>query len=291
MAARSSWKGFIKLNLISIPVKAYTANTSGKGEIHLNQIHAECHSRINYKKTCPVHGEVSNDAIVSGYEVSKGQFVVIDPEELNKLRSESDKAINIDAFISPDAIDPIYYNGKNYYLIPDGPVGQKPYVLLRQALEELNRHAICRVVMHGREQLVLLRPLGKLLIMTMLSYQSQVNSPAQFEPDVPDVEVSQEEMALIKQLIEAQTKKKLDYSAYKDDYTEKLTQLIEAKIEGKELVAPAPEEEAQVINLMEALKQSVAKARSAAAADEKPPKKMAKAKTAKAKTTRKRKTS
>src|SRR2546421_2027140 len=104
MAARSSWKGFIRLSLVSIPVKAYTATVTGGGEIHLNQIHKDCNNRIRYQKTCPVHGEVSNDAIVSGYEFAKGQYVVIDPEEIDKLRTESDKAVQIDSFIDPDAI-------------------------------------------------------------------------------------------------------------------------------------------------------------------------------------------
>ena len=101
MAARSSWKGYLRLSLVSVPVKAYTATTTGGGEIHLNQIHADCHSRIRYQKVCPIHGEVSNDAIVSGYEFAKGQFVVIDPDELDKLRTESDKAVQIATFVAP----------------------------------------------------------------------------------------------------------------------------------------------------------------------------------------------
>src|SRR6266446_1515260 len=120
MAARSSWKGFLKLSLLSVPVKAYTATAGGGSEIHLNQIHAECNSRIQYKKVCPIHGEVKSDEIVSGYEYSKGQYVLIDTDELGKLRTEDDKAINIDTFINAEALDPIYYQGKTYYLIPDG---------------------------------------------------------------------------------------------------------------------------------------------------------------------------
>src|SRR5262249_17899663 len=104
MPPRSSWKGFLKLSLVSVPVKAFTATASAGGEIHLNQLHAECHSRIQYKKTCPIHGEVSNDQIVSGYEYAKGQYVVVDTEELSKLRTEDDKAINIDVFISANTL-------------------------------------------------------------------------------------------------------------------------------------------------------------------------------------------
>src|SRR5262245_56523505 len=106
MAARHLWSGFLKLSLVTVPVKAYTASDSG-GEIHLNQLHAECNSRIQYKKTCPIHGEVTDDQIVSGYEYEKGQYVTIDPEELDRLRTPADKMIGIDAFVSPDTIDPI----------------------------------------------------------------------------------------------------------------------------------------------------------------------------------------
>src|SRR5262245_6483635 len=286
MAARSSWKGFLRLSLVSIPVKAYTATASGGGEIHLNQIHAECHNRIKYQKTCPIHGEVPNDAIVSGYEFAKGQFVVIDPDELDKLRSESDKAVKIDTFIAPEELDPTHFNGQNYYLVPDGPVGQKPYVLLHKGLVEENRVAIAQVVMHGKERVVMLRPVGKLLVMTMLSYESQVVKPDNFEGEVPDQDATGPEMDLVKTLIKSSTAPQFDFGKYKDVYTEKLTQLIEAKVEGKEIVAPPQVEEAQVINLMDALKKSLemqgAAPPMAAAvggpepAGEKPPKRMAK---------------
>src|SRR5436309_4016380 len=162
MAARSSWKGFLKLSLVSVPVKAYTATASGGAEVHLNQLHAECHSRINYKKTCPIHGEVANDQIVSGFEHAKGQYVIVDTDELDKLRSEDDKAINIDSFVKAGTLDPVYCTGKTYYLVPDGPIGQKPYAVLHDGMVDLDRQAIARVVMHGREQVVLLRAMNGL---------------------------------------------------------------------------------------------------------------------------------
>jgi DNA end-binding protein Ku len=278
MASRSSWKGFLKLSLISLPVKAYTATASGGGAIHLNQIHAPCHNRIQYKKTCPVHGEVKADEIVSGYEFAKGQYVLIDPEELDKLRSADDKAIKIDTFIKPDAIDPIYYGDKTYYLVPDGPVGQKPYAVLHQGMVELNRYAIAQVVFHGKEQVVLLRPVDGLITMNFLYLDAEINKPSAFEDEVQKAAAAPEELTLIKQLINAQTTEKLDYARYKDVYTEKLTQLIQAKVEGKEIVAPPAVEQAQVINLMDALRQSVAQLQGAAAPAQpaaKPPKKMA----------------
>ena len=275
MAARSSWKGFLKVSLVSVPVKAYTATAGSRGEIHLNQLHAECHSRIQYKKTCPIHGEVKGEDIVSGYEYSKGQYVIIDTDELDKLRREDDKAIKVSAFVTLDALDPMYQSGKTYYLVPDGPVGQRPYAVLHQAMIDEGRHAIAQVVLHGREQTVLLRPMDRLLAMTVLNYEPEVTKPSAFEEEVPQAELSPEELKLAKTLISMSTPKKFDFSAYKDVYTEKLTQLIEAKVAGKEIVAPPAEEHAQIINLMDALKASVANAQQKEPTTAKPPKKMA----------------
>jgi DNA end-binding protein Ku len=276
VAARSSWKGYLRFSLVSLPVKAYSATTSDGGGVRLNQLHVDCHSRINSKKTCPVHGEISNDAIVSGYEYQKGQYVIVDTDELEKLRTEDDKAINIDTFIDPEALDPVYYAGKSYYLVPDGPVGQKPYTVLYEAMEQENRQAIARVVMHGREQLVLLRPLAGLITMTTLNLEQQITKPGAFTEEAPKVAVTSEEMKLAKTLVDAATTKKLDFAKYKDEYTEKLTKLIEAKVAGQEIVTPPVEQHAQVINLMDALKQSVEKLRPGAGKQvARPPKKLA----------------
>src|SRR5262245_35737169 len=132
MAARSQWKGFLKLSLVSVPVRAYTATAAGGGPIRLNQLHAECHSRIKYQKNCPIHGPVSNEDIVSGYEYSKDQYVLVDPEELDKLRNEDDKAIKVQEFISLEALDELYLTGRNYFLIPEGPVAQRAYGVVYQ---------------------------------------------------------------------------------------------------------------------------------------------------------------
>jgi DNA end-binding protein Ku len=275
MAARSSWKGFLKLSLVSVPVKAYTATTSGGNEIHLNQLHAECHSRIQYKKMCPMHGEVSQKDIVSGYEHLKDQYVVIDTDELDKLRTEDEKAITIDSFIEPDALDPVYLSGKTYYLVPDGPIGQKPYAVLHEGMVQQKRVAIAKVVMHSKEQVVLLRPISRLLCFEILNYDPQITKPATFENELVPQETSPEELKLIKTLIDASTDEKFDFSKYKDEYTAKLTTLIEAKVQGKELVAAPVHEQAQIINLMDALKKSLAKVRGPTeGTEEKPEKKM-----------------
>ncbi|HEV3343320.1 MAG TPA: Ku protein [Pirellulales bacterium] len=283
MAARSSWKGFLRLSLVSIPVKAYTASSSGGGEIGLNQLHADCHSRIRYQKVCPIHGEVTQDQIVMGYEYAKGQYVVIDTAELDKLRTEGDKAISIDTFIQPEEIDPIYFTDKSYYLTPDGPAGQKSFALLQQAMVDQNLWATAQVVMHGKEQIVLVRPMEKLLSMTTLYYQSQVKAPSSFEDELGTPDIASEEMKLVHMLVSATAEKPFDHGQYRDVYTERLTRLIESKVEGKELVAAPSEEPTHVINLMDALKQSVAKVQAVkvpsparkTAKKEPPPKKMA----------------
>src|SRR5438445_448220 len=161
MALRSNWEGFLRFNLISVPVRAYSASTTGRGKIAFHQIHKGCGSRIKYKKVCPIHGEVSKDEIVSGYEIAKGEYVIVDPEELDKLRTENDKAISIDTFIRPESIDPIYFSERSYYLAPNGKVGQKPFAVLQKVMQDEKRFAVAQVVFAGREQLVLLRPVDK----------------------------------------------------------------------------------------------------------------------------------
>jgi DNA end-binding protein Ku len=217
--------------------------------------------------------------------------VVIDTDELEKLRSEDSKALTVQEFVPFDALDPMYYSGTTYYLVPDGPVGQRPYSVLHEGLVEQERNAICQVVWHGKEQVVVVRPVDGLLTMTALSYDHQVTKPAAFEDEVPKTEINPDELKLIKTLIAASTKKKFDFSVYKDVYTEKLTQLIEAKVAGKEIVAAQPQEHAQIINLMDALKQSVEKLGGQAEAEEKPPMKMAPSKKGRAPAERKKKSS
>jgi DNA end-binding protein Ku len=260
MAARSSWKGFLKLSLVSVPVKAYPVTTTSSSGIHLNQLHADCHSRIHYHKICPLHGQVSQEAIVSAYEYAKSQYVVVDTDELDKLRTPDDKAITIDVFIPADDLPPIYLSGKAYYLAPDGPVGQRSYAVLHQSMAEHQRQAIAQVVLHGREQLVLVRPFQRLLVMLLLHHDEEVAKPATFEEDLAPVEVSPQERELARTLVEASTAKEFTPAQYKDVYTEKLTRLIEAKVAGQEIVAPPQEEQAPIINLMDALRQSVVRA-------------------------------
>ena len=262
MPPRASWKGFLNLSLVSIPVKAYTSSDSG-GQIRLNQLHAECHSRIRQKTVCPkCDAEVSRSDIVKGYEYAKDQYVVIDLEELEKLRSEDEgKSIKIDSFVPPEAIDPVYFTDTNYYLIPDGAAGQKSYTLLRNTMAHENIYAIANIVLYNKEQLVLVRPVENLICMTMLKYTTQVKAPSLFDDEISDGEISDAEYKLAKTLVDQVTVEDFDLSDYHDKYTERLTELIEAKVEGKEIVsAPSIEETPAIVNLMDALKASISSA-------------------------------
>ena len=264
MSMRYSWKGFVKLSLVTIPVKAYPVAVSGS-EVHLHRLHAACKNRVKYKKTCPLHGELAHSDIVSGYEYAKDRYVVVDPEELDQLRTESDKAIQIDAFIAAGTLDPIYANGKSYYLAPDGPVAQKGYAVLWRGMVEEQRQAIAEVVMHGKEHVVWLRPVDGVIVLSQLCYAHQVTKPDALAVDITPAEAGLEEMRLLPTLMAKRTPKKFDLARYQDRYTCKLTQLIEAKVAGQEIVAATASQPLHVINLVEALRKSLAEADQATA--------------------------
>jgi DNA end-binding protein Ku len=257
MNARPTWKGYLKLSLVSIPVKAFSVADSGSGDIQLNQLHAECNSRIQYKKTCPVHGEVPNDEIISGYKVGKDQYVPIAKDDLEAIRTKSDQAIEIATFISEDQLDDRFLTERSYYLVPDGKVAQKPYALIRESLSGERLRAIAEVVLSQREQHVIVRPLGSLLIMTVLQHQQELKTPTGFEDHVDDVDASAQELKLTKQLVDGMTQVDWDFSKYKDSYQQRLSELIAAKVEGKEMVKPPETEAPTIINLMDALKASI----------------------------------
>jgi DNA end-binding protein Ku len=268
--ARSSWKGYLRLSLVSVPVKGYTANTTS-GDVRLNQLHETCHSRIKYQKTCPLHGEVSKDEIVSGYEVSKGQFVVIDDEEIKALKPERERVVTVQAIVAQDAIDPVYFTDKTYYLLPDGKVGQRPYALIQKCLADDQMQAVGQVVLYGREELVVVRPVDRVLEMTALKYEQEVTDASGLEEELETPELKKEEIDLTKTLLAAFEKRDFSIADFKDHYVEKLTELIEAKAQGKEIAIPPPSAEPNVINLMDALKKSVAAAKGGGASRRKEP--------------------
>jgi DNA end-binding protein Ku len=262
MAARTSWDGFLRLNLISIPVKAYSATVGGGGRIGFHQLCKRCHNRVRYKKVCPVHGELAIEQIVSGYEVAKGQYAVVDKEELSKLRPEADKSIEINVFVKPDAVDPVYYTDRTYYLTPDGKAGQKPYAVLRQVMAEEDRYAVATMVLSGREQVVLIRPVESLLAVSVLNYDAGLKKPSSFADEVGDVTASGEEVKLAKSLVEKSTADEFDMADYQDEYSGKLIKYLEGKA-GRKRVSAKAAEEPVIINLMDALKQSLHEAKGA----------------------------
>jgi DNA end-binding protein Ku len=256
MPGHAFWKGYLRISLVSVPVKAYSA-TRSEERISLNQLHAECMSRIQYRKTCPIHGEVRGDEIVSGYEFEKGKYVVVDTDEIEKLRSEKDRAISVETFVKAGSIDAVQLSGKNYYVLPDAPMGQKPYQIIVEAMNQQKVEGIAQVVLGRREQLVLIRPMGDVLVMSTLAYAKEVKAPEEFTGDIHKETLNKQELQLAGQLIGSMTEKKVDLDKFPDAYNEKLSQLIDAKVAGKELVATPDAPAPKVINLMDAIRASM----------------------------------
>jgi DNA end-binding protein Ku len=260
VAPRPAWKGYLRISLVSIPVQAYTGSSGSTDEgspIRFNQLHRECHSRIKYAKTCPIHGEVPNDEIVSGYEYAKGQYVEINPDELAELRPEGERAISVEGFVHPDTIDPAYLSGKTYFLTPDGSIGQKPYQLIQEAMASEELNAIARMKITTREHLARVRAEDGLLIVDLLQYASQVKDPAPFKEELVDTHPTAPERKLTRQLISSMVDDNLDLSERTDTYTDRVRELIEAKVQGKQVVVPQPVEEPPIVNIMDALKRSM----------------------------------
>jgi DNA end-binding protein Ku len=262
MALRSTWEGYLRLNLLSVPVKAYSATVTNRGKIGFHLIHSKCNSRIKYKKVCPIHGEVPNDEIVPGYEVADGQYVIVEKDELKKLRVDADKAVTIDVFIRPDELDPVYYTDRTYYLVPDGEVGRQSYAVIQKVMGDEGRYAVATMILSGRAQVVLVRPVHRLLAVTVLSYETQLKKPQEFEGEVPEVSTGSAEVKLARTLIEASTAEKFDFSKYQDAYTERVRDLIESHSGGKHVVVGHEDGEPTVINLMDALRESLHEAKS-----------------------------
>jgi DNA end-binding protein Ku len=266
----------LRISLVTVPVQAYTASSGSTDEgspIRFNQLHRDCHSRIKYVKTCPIHGEIPNDEIVSGYEYAKGQYVEINPEELAELRPEGERAISVEGFVHPDTIDPAYLSGKAYFLTPDGTLGQKPYQLIEEAMASEGLNAIARMKITTREHLARVRAEDGLLIVDLLQYAAQVKDPAPFREELVDTHPSAPERKLTRQLISSMLDDNLDLSERTDAYTDRVRELIEAKVQGKQIVMPTAVEEPPIVNIMDALKKSMkeASSRKAKAAESRPP--------------------
>jgi DNA end-binding protein Ku len=256
----SIWTGAISFGLVQVPVRIVTATKNR--DVSFNQLEQSTGSRIRYKKVSDQTGEeVPADEIVKGYEISKGRYVVVEADEIAALQPKAAHTIDIEEFIDLDEIDPIYFE-QPYYLAPD-PKGTKPYELLVEAMTDLNKVAIGRIVLRSKERLVAIRPLDGVLCIETMRYADEVMARDAIRPD-EDVELTERERQMAKQLIESLAVDKFDPDKFHDEYREQLLDLIERKAAGEEIVAPAPvEAPAKVLDLVSALEASLAKASTA----------------------------
>ncbi len=254
--SRPSWSGLLRLSLVSVPVKAYPAvSSTAASPFHL--LHASCGQRIRYAKNCPQHGPVESDAIVRGYEYAPDQFVVVEAEELNRLRPVKDRALILEQFLPVQEVAPTFFAGRSLYLYPDGPAAQHPYNVLVEALQQAGQGA-GRVVLSNQRQLVLVRASSRLLVLDVLHYPSQVRNVESWEKDLPPSAATDSERQLAEQLI-ALASGPVDWGRYRDTSAEELAALVEAK--RARLPEPSATEEPIVLRLLDALKQSVAAVR------------------------------
>jgi len=249
-----SRKSVITFGMVAIPIAMYTATQDN--DIHFNQLHKDDKSRIRYKKTCAHCGkEINAEDIVKGFEYDKGRYVVITDEEIEKIKTEKEKSIQILHFAQLNQISPVYYD-KTYQAVPETG-GEKAFELLRSALMEEQKIAIGKTVMGTRDTLMAIIPREDGILISTMFFADEVKA---LQKQYSRPQVSDEELKMARILINSMDTP-FDPSQYKDEYQAKLQELIEKKISGQEIVAAEPERTGKVVDLMEALKASVEKAR------------------------------
>ena len=260
MGRRAMWSGAISFGMVNIPVKLFSA-TSAK-DVSFNLIHATCGTRVQQKRWCPTDEvEVPWEEIVRGYEYAKGQYVTLTDEDFEQLPLPSKHTIDITAFVKSSEIDPVYYE-RSYYLEPDAK-NEKAYALLLRALEEKSLTGIATITMRKKEQLCSIRSQEGTLMLETLYYPDEVQ--LEREVDLSKVKIDNRELDMAFALIDL-LKKPFDPAEYKDHYREALAEVIDAKLEGKEVVTSPPPRDTKVIDLADALARSVAAARKGGAA-------------------------
>lgn len=254
MAARATWKGYLKISLVNIPVKVFPA-TESSGTLSFNQLHGECRTRIQQKRWCPsCNREVQNTELVKGYEFAKGQYVVLTEEDFDKVRPESTRVIDLVQFADAAAIDPMFVD-RAYYLAPDGGVAADAFAVMRDGMA--GKVGIGKLALYGREYLVAVKPQGRGIVMYTLHHAAEIRGIEQVEElNAVPATVRPEEMKLAQQVI-ATFEGPLDLASYTDEYRAGLQRIIDARIAGQEVVAPSVEEPPKVVNLMEALRKSL----------------------------------
>ena len=254
MAPRATWKGYMKLSLVSCPVRLYNA-TSSTGRIAFNMLHKDTHNRVHMKPHDPELGQVERGDLVKGYEFEKDKYVIIDDEDLESIQIESTKTITIDSFIDAAEVDPMSLDSP-YYVAPDGPVAEETYRVIHQAMAKRGKAAVARVVMSNRERMVLLTLRNKGFVMTTLRNAAEVRGVADYFDDIGD-EGLDAEMLNLAELIIDQHEAEFDPSQFVDQYQLALKDVVKAKIKGTTPVIAKAPERGKVINLMDALKRSL----------------------------------
>ena len=256
MAPRANWKGFLRLSLVTCPVALYPA-TSDSEKISFNQINRKTGHRIKYAKVDADTGEeVANEDITKGYKVDTDTYIEVSKDELENIALESTRTIDIDEFVPKIDIDPRYLI-RPYYLVPDGKVGHDAFAVIRETIRNLDKVAIGRVVLTNREHIIALEPLGKGLMGTLLRYPYEVRDEKEYFDDIQDVKVTKDMLDLARHIV-SQKAADFEPERFEDHYEEALTELINAKRSGKTIGAkPRPRGE-NVVDLMDALKRSIA---------------------------------
>jgi len=253
---RTIWNGSISFGLVNIPIGLAVATQ--RSDIAFRTLHRECGTPIKQKRYCPFHErDVEADELVKGWEVSKGEFVMVEEEDLEAIALQRSSSIEILRFVRLADVDPVYFD-RTYYLAPASAEAQRrPYVLLLEAMKETGMAAIGKFVLWGKENLCLIRPHGDSLALETLFFAEDIRSRSEIEEAVGETKVKKPELELAQQVIES-ISGEFDPEAFVNDYREDLRRMLEAKLEGKEIARPEPVPEAPVIDLMDALKQSVA---------------------------------
>jgi DNA end-binding protein Ku len=258
---RTIWNGSISFGLVNIPVGLALATkpAARQSDVSFRTLHRECGTPIKQKRWCPVHDrEVPNDELVKGWEVAKGQFVMVEDADLEAImRHDESRSIEITRFVPANEVDPVWFD-RTYFLVPaSAPAQRRPYVLLLEAMKETGTAALGRFVRQGAEHLSLIRPRGDALALETMFIAEDVHSQAEIEEAVGETEVKEPELALARQVIDSLVGE-FDPQELTSDYRRDLRAMLEAKLAGEEIKVPEPEPEAPVVDLMEALRRSVA---------------------------------
>jgi DNA end-binding protein Ku len=254
MALTTIWKGQLKISLVSFPVRLYTAvGTTNK--LALNQLHKQCHSRIQMDSYCPKHGKLARSEITKGYEYEKGKYITIEQQDLEKIKLESTRTIELTQFIDQSELEPVYIDAV-YYVAPDNPVSQEAFRIVHKAMHRIKKVGIGQITMHNREYLIALKVYHKGFLLIRLHYAQELRNPKACFEDISDGQVPKDQLQLAEQLLKNKTAP-FDPLLFKDRYQDSLLEVIKAKIEGVEPSVVVEQEQVQVLNLMEALKKSV----------------------------------